>query len=143
MSIPDEVMPLWYSLLTHEPFDASAHPNESKRRLARLLVARFVGEQAAEAAEQHFDRLFREHEAPEDMPEVQLPPGDSVHMPALVRDAFGISASEARRLLAQGGVRVDGEALPADALDVPAARLNGAILQVGKRRFARLSDGRG
>ena len=53
------------------PFDASAHPNESKRRLARLLVARFVGEQAAEAAEQHFDRLFREHEAPEDMPEVQ------------------------------------------------------------------------
>jgi tyrosyl-tRNA synthetase len=139
MSIPDGVMAVWYSLLTREALDPGAHPGEAKRRLARLLVARFHGEDAAGAAEAHFDRVFKQHEAPEDMPEVRLPEGDPVHMPALIRDAFGVSASEARRLLAQGGVKLDGQPLDGALLDVPAARLDGAIVQVGKRRFARLS----
>jgi len=138
MRIPDDVMPLWYALLTHEEFDAAEHPNQAKRRLARTLVARFHDEAAAEAAEAHFDRLFKEHEAPEEMPEVELPGDDPVHMPALIRDAFGISASEARRLLGQGGVKLDGAVLDGGELDVAAERLEGAILQVGKRRFARL-----
>jgi tyrosyl-tRNA synthetase len=142
MSIPDDVMPLWYSLLTHEPFDPGEHPNEAKRRLARLIVAQFHGDDAARGAEAHFDRVFKEREAPEEMPEVELPAGDPVHVPALIRDAFGISASEARRLLSQGGVKLDGDALDGGQLDIPAARLEGAILQVGKRRFARLMRGR-
>jgi tyrosyl-tRNA synthetase len=142
MSIPDDVMPLWYSLLTHEPFDPGEHPNEAKRRLARLIVAQFHGDDAARGAEAHFDRVFKEREAPEEIPEVELPAGDPVHVPALIRDAFGISASEARRLLSQGGVKLDGDALDGGQLDIPAARLEGAILQVGKRRFARLMRGR-
>jgi tyrosyl-tRNA synthetase len=137
MSIPDEVMPVWYSLLVDVPFDQERHPGESKRQLARLIVARFHGEEAAKAAEEHFDRLFREHAAPDEMPEIPLPEGDPVHLPALLRDAFGISASEARRLLSQGGVKLNGEALPADVLDMPAERLDRATVQVGKRRFAR------
>jgi tyrosyl-tRNA synthetase len=139
MSIPDEAMPTYYSLLTHEDFDPSAHPGEEKRRLARILVAQFHGEDVARAAEEHFDRLFRKHELPDDIPLMALPDGDPVHVPALLRDAFGVSGGEARRLIAGGGVRVNGEPLAAGDLDVAAERLDDAILQLGKRRFVRLS----
>jgi tyrosyl-tRNA synthetase len=142
MSIPDEAMPTYYALLTHEPFDPSEHPGQAKRRLARILVSRFHGEGAGEVAEAHFDRLFKEHDVPEDMAEIPLPDGDPVHMPALLRDAFGVTGGEARRLLAGGGVRVNGEQLRADELDVPAERLEGATVQLGKRRFVRLGRGR-
>ncbi len=139
MSIPDDAMPTYYALLTHEAFDAQEHPNQAKRRLARILVGRFWGEEAATAAEEQFDRLFKQHELPDDAPEFPLPAGDQVHVPALLREAFGISGGEARRLLAGGGVRVNGDPLPGDQLDVPAERLRGAMLQIGKRRFVRLS----
>jgi tyrosyl-tRNA synthetase len=141
MSIPDEVMPTWYSLLTHEHFDPTEHPGEAKRRLGRILVARFHGDDAAKAAEEHFDRLFKQHELPDDIPEFPLPEGDRVHLPALLRDAFGISAAEARRLLAAGAVRVNGDPLSAAELDIDADRLEGATVQLGKRRFVRLSRG--
>ena len=138
MSIPDEAMPTYYSLLTHEQFDPGEHPNQAKRRLARILVARFHGHEAAASAEQHFDRLFKQREIPEDVPELPLPGTDPVHLPALLREAFGISGAEARRLLAGGGVKLDGEPLRPDDLDLPTDRLRGAILQLGKRRFVRL-----
>jgi tyrosyl-tRNA synthetase len=141
MSIPDEAMPLYYSLLTHEQFDASEHPNQAKRRLGRILVGRFHGEGSGEAAEEHFDRLFKQHLLPEDVPEFPLPDGDPLHLPALLRDAFGVSGAEARRLLAGGGVKVNGEQLPGDSVDVAADSLKGAILQLGKRRFVHLVDG--
>jgi tyrosyl-tRNA synthetase len=141
MSIPDEVMPTWYSLLTHEQFDPTEHPGEAKRRLGRILAARFHGDDAATAAEEHFDRLFKQHELPDDIPEFPLPEGDRVHLPALLRDAFGISGAEARRLLAAGAVRVGGDTLSATDLDIDAERLKGAIVQMGKRRFVRLSRG--
>jgi tyrosyl-tRNA synthetase len=141
MSIPDEVMPTWYSLLTHERFDPDEHPGEAKRRLGRILVARFHGDEAAKAAEEHFDRLFKQREVPDDIPEFPLPEGDPVHLPALLRDAFGVSGAEARRLLAAGAVRLDGEVLSADDLDIDAERLKAAIVQMGKRRFVRLSRG--
>lgn len=141
MSIPDEAMPTYYSLLTHETFDPDEHPNQAKRRLARVLVARFWGEDAAQAAEEHFDRLFKQHDVPEEVPEFRLPDTDPVHLPAVIREAFGVSGAEARRLLAGGGVRVNGDALAADELDVDADRLRGAILQLGRRRFVRLVDG--
>ena len=138
MSIPDEAMPTYYSLLTHEPFDAGEHPNQAKRRLGRILVGQFYDHEAAQGAEAAFDRLFKQHEIPQDVPGFPLPDGDSIHLPALLRDAFGVSGGEARRLLAGGGVKVDGETLPGEELDVNADRLRGAILQIGKRRFVRL-----
>jgi tyrosyl-tRNA synthetase len=141
MSIPDEVMPTWYSLLTHEQFDPGEHPGEAKRRLGRILVARFHGDDAAKAAEEHFDRLFKQREVPDDIPEFPLPEGDRVHLPALLRDAFGVSGAEARRLLAAGAVRVNGDPLSATDLDIDADRLEGATVQLGKRRFVRLSRG--
>ena len=71
--------------------------------------------------------------------EAVLPAGDPVHLPALIGEVFGVSTSEARRLIAQGGVKVNGAT--ADKLDVPRASLADALLQVGKRQFVRLASG--
>jgi tyrosyl-tRNA synthetase len=137
MRIPDAVMPTYYDLLLGRPLDPSRPPVESKRALAREIVARYHGADAGSDAEAHFDRLHVERELPESIEEAALPGGDPVHIPALVRDHFGLSSSEARRLLAQGGIRLDGEQLGGGDLDLPAARLDGAVLQVGKRRHKR------
>jgi tyrosyl-tRNA synthetase len=138
MRIPDEVMPQYYALLLDDPFDADRHPAESKRHLARSIAERYHDAEAARAAEAHFDRLHVERAAPDEVQEAALPAADPVHLPALIADLFGLSRSEARRLMAQGGVKLDGEPVDGEALDVPASRLDGAILQVGKRRFRRL-----
>jgi tyrosyl-tRNA synthetase len=146
MSVPDAVMPLYYELLLGDEEPPGAAPVEAKRRLARRLVARFHGEDAAEDAEQRFDRVHVQREAPEDMPEVRLDDalenggqaGGTVHMPALIAGAFGITSSEGRRLLQQGGVKLDGESVDGANLDMPREALEGRVLQVGKRRFARL-----
>jgi tyrosyl-tRNA synthetase len=142
MRIPDEAMPDYYRLLLGAEVPAGA-PNEAKRDLARRIVERFHGAGAAGAAEDHFNRLFVQHEAPDEVDEVELTPylgddGGRVHMPLLMAGAFEISSSEARRLIRQGGVKLDGEAIPADSLDIEPDRLDGKILQVGKRRFRRL-----
>ena len=137
MRVPDGVMPVYYELLLDTPFDSSRAPVESKRALARAIVECYHGDGAADEAEAHFDRLHVERALPDDIDEAELPPGDPVHVPALVRDHFGLSTSEARRLLGQGGIRLDGEQLGSDDLDVPASRLEGAVLQVGKRRHKR------
>ena len=137
MRIPDEVMGTYYDLLLDHPLDPSKPAVESKRALAREIVARYYDEDAARDAEAHFDRLHVEHALPDEVEEAPLPDGDPVHLPALIRDHFGVSGAEARRLLAQGGVKLDGEALNGSELDVPADRLDGAVLQLGKRRFKR------
>ena len=144
MSIPDEVMGLYYELLLAEPAPGG-HPAEAKRVLARRLVERFHDSKAAEAAEANFDRLHVEREAPEDVPEVALGEIEAlnakdgeIHLPLLISSVFEVSTSEARRLLQQGGVKVEGETVAAEPLDVPADRLLGKVIQVGKRRFARL-----
>src|SRR4051794_5472889 len=141
MRIPDAVMPVYYDLLLGRPLDPVRPPVESKRALAREIVARYHGEEAAREAEAHFDRLHVERALPDSIEEAELPGDDPVHIPALVRDHFGLSSSEARRLLGQGGIRLDGEQLGAGDLDVPAARLDGAVLQVGKRRHKRFRAG--
>jgi tyrosyl-tRNA synthetase len=142
MSIPDESMPLWYELLLGREAPADLAPRDAKRALARALVARFHGPEAAPAAEAAFDRQFVRHEPPGDMPEVAWQPGGaSVHLPAVLSEAFGISTSEARRMIAQGGVKIDGEPVGDDALEVPAAELDGKVLQLGRRRFARVRLG--
>jgi tyrosyl-tRNA synthetase len=137
MRVPDATMPTYYELLLDEPFDPERPAVESKRALARDIVGRYHGEDAAREAEQHFDRLHVQRALPEEIEEAALPPGETVHLPALLRDHFGVSSSEARRLLTQGGVRLDGEQLGPGDLDVPADRLADAVLQVGKRRHRR------
>jgi tyrosyl-tRNA synthetase len=139
LSIPDRSLGSWYELLlgSEPPDDLDAR--DTKRALARDLVARFHGPEAAEEAERAFDRVHIEHRPPDDMPIVAWPSnGGSVHLPALLAEAFGVSTSEARRSLAQGGVRLDGERLANGSLDVPVAEIDGKVLQLGKRRFARV-----
>jgi len=137
MRIPDSQLEEWWTLVAEWPVPAG-EPMEAKLELARLIVARSHGEDTAREAEEHFTRVVRRHEAPEEVPERPLPAGDPVHLPALLADAFGLSTSEARRLIAQGGVKLDGEAI--SELDVPRTRLAGAVLQAGKRRFVRLNE---
>lgn len=136
MSIPDEVMPQYYDLLLGaEP--EPALPVQQKRALARAIVARFHSEDDATAAEAHFDRLFKSHDVPEDLEDFMFSAnGEDIHVPGLLADAFGMSRSESRRLIEQGGVSLDGEALT--TLDLPANALDGRVLKVGKRRFKRL-----
>ena len=136
MRIPDSQLAEWWTLVAERPVP-DVDPMEAKLELARWIVARSHGEEAAREAEEHFTRVVRHHEAPEDMPERPLPAGDPVHLPALLAAAFGLSTSEARRLIAQGGVKLDGDAV--GELDLPRARLDGAVLQAGKRRFVRLN----
>jgi tyrosyl-tRNA synthetase len=142
MRIPDDVMGTYYELLLAEA-EPDGEPVVAKRALARRIVERFHGAAAAEAAEAHFDKLHVAHEIPDDVPELSLADADGVnggdvHLPALIAGVFGLSSSEARRLIAQGGVKLDGEAVPPESLDLPAGELGGRVLQVGKRRFVRL-----
>jgi tyrosyl-tRNA synthetase len=142
MRVPDEAMPEYFRLLLGAEVPA-VPPNEAKRELARRLVARYHGEDGAAAAEEHFNRLFVEHEVPENLEEATIAPflgtdGGQVHMPRLLGGLFEMSSSEARRLIRQGGVKLDGETIPGDRLDFDSAELDGRVLQVGKRRFRRL-----
>jgi tyrosyl-tRNA synthetase len=137
MRIPDSLLEQWYRLVAQRPVPAG-EPLEAKLALARWIVTRAHGEEAARVAEEHFTRVVREGRAPEEVTEHALPAGDPVHLPALLADAFGMSTSEARRLITQGGVRVADA--PVSELDVPRATLVGAVLQAGKRRFVRVTD---
>ena len=111
---------------------------EAKLALARAIAERSHGPEAAGAAAAHFTRVVREGQAPDDVPDAALPEGDPVHLPALLASAFGLSTSEARRLISQGGVKLNGDAVA--ELDLPRGSLVGATLQAGKRRFARLRE---
>ncbi|MGZ4290378.1 MAG: tyrosine--tRNA ligase [Gaiellaceae bacterium] len=136
MRIPDTQLDEWWTLVAEQPVP-EGDPMEAKLELARFIVARSHGEEAARAAEEHFTRVVRRHEVPEEVPVHPLPAGDPVHLPALLADAFGLSTSEARRLISQGGVKLDGDAV--SELDVSRERLAGAVVQAGKRRFVRLT----
>jgi tyrosyl-tRNA synthetase len=137
MRIPDSQLEEWWTLVAERPVP-EGEPMDAKLALAGFIVARSHGEEAAGDAEEHFTRVVRRGEAPEEVPRHALPAGDPVHLPALLADAFGLSTSEARRLIGQGGVKLDGAAV--HELDVPRARLAGAVLQAGKRRFIRLNE---
>jgi tyrosyl-tRNA synthetase len=139
LSIPDASLDAWYRLLLGSDAPAEVVPRDAKRALARALVARFHDQAAAEAAEAEFDRVFVQHRPPDELPTVTWPAErPDVHVPALLADAFGISTSEARRALAQGGVKLDGEVVGNGTLDLPASAVDGKVLQLGKRRFARV-----
>ena len=137
MRISDDQLEEWYRLVMERPLP-DGDPLEAKLELARFIVRRSWGEEGARAGEDHFTRVVREGGAPEEVPDVALPDGDPVHLPALLVDRMGVaSTSEARRLIQQGGVKVNGA--PAAGLDIGREELVGALLQVGKRRFARLT----
>ena len=139
LRLPDEALETYYRLLLGEPAPGGLAPRDAKRALARALVARFHDPDSAARAEAHFDRLHVERLPPEAIEDATFEPvNGAVHVPALLQALFGLSRSEARRLIEQGGVRVDGEPLSAEQQDLEAARLEGAVLQVGKRRFRRL-----
>jgi tyrosyl-tRNA synthetase len=137
MRVPDEAMPAYHALLLDEPLDESLSPRDAKRAMARAITARYHGEEAAAAAEERFEAVHVRHELPDEIDDFGFnAENGQVHLPALMAEAFGLSRSEARRLLAQGGVKLDGKE-PGD-LDVPAEQLDGVVLQVGRRRFKRL-----
>ena len=147
MSIPDEAMGEWFRLAADYDEEAVArieaglasdeiHPNDAKRELARAVVTLYRGLDEARQAESGFDLVFREGGVPDDLDEVQLPAEDPVAIPGLIRDVFGMSGSEARRMISQGAVRLD-ERVISDQ-EMARADLTGKVLRVGKRRFARL-----
>jgi tyrosyl-tRNA synthetase len=139
MRIPDDLMPQYFRLLLLAEVP-DGEPNQTKRELARRIVERYHDAGAARAAEEHFDRLHVHHELPEEVEEATVSANGEgeLHLPALLADVFGLSRSEARRLIEQGGVKIDGEIVDAGKLDIPVDGLDGAVLQVGKRRHKRL-----
>jgi tyrosyl-tRNA synthetase len=139
LSLPDAAMGGWYELLLGRPPPEELPARDAKHELARRLVERFRSADDAAAAAAHFDRVFVKHAWPDDIEETSFDGSSGiVHLPALIADSFGRSRGDARRLLGQGAVKLDGETLSADDLDVASGRLDGAVLQVGKRGFRRL-----
>ncbi|MEJ7819733.1 MAG: tyrosine--tRNA ligase [Rubrobacteraceae bacterium] len=137
MSIPDHLMPNYYALLLDQPMP-EAEPVQQKRLLARSLVGAFHGGAAIPNAEETFDRVVR-REVPEDVPEVQLPGVSEIWIIDLITLAgFASTNGEARRFVKGNAVRVDGTSIADERLSIPTADLNGKVLQVGKRRYARL-----
>jgi tyrosyl-tRNA synthetase len=139
LSLPDDAMDTWFSLLAVERPPAGTSARDAKHALARALVERFHGPTAAQAAAEQFERVHVQRAAPEEIEELAVAAANgTVHLPAAIADGFGMSRSDARRMLAQGGVKLDGEPLAGEDLDLPRERLDGAVLQVGKRHFRRL-----
>jgi tyrosyl-tRNA synthetase len=134
MRIPDELLESWYRLLLLREPPADLGPRDAKRALARALVERYHGPEAAPTAEAHFDRMAA-RQAPDEVPEASFS-DDPVHLPAVLGDAFGVSRSEVRRQIAQGGVHIGDEVV--EEPDQPADRLDGQVVRMGKRRYVRL-----
>ena len=154
MSIPDNMMVKYFRLASTCDVaeidkieaglaDDSLHPNKVKRALARNIVEAYYTAEAAQVAEEAFDALFKKHELPDDVPEyaADLTPNDEgkVYLAKLLAEAgLAQSAGEARRLIDGGGVKVNGEAVAPKCYNVDPSLLEGAVIQVGKRKFAKL-----
>ncbi len=140
MRLPDASMADWFELLAIERPPEGTSPRDAKAALASALVDRFHGAGSGADAAAQFVSQFAEHELPDGIDRFDCVAADGVvHLPSAIAEAFGISRSEARRLLGQGGVKLDGEPLPAEQLDLPAERLDGAVVQIGRRRFKRFA----
>jgi tyrosyl-tRNA synthetase len=148
MAIPDEAMDDYFRLLpvrsdsTPQASEQSASPRDRKRALGRTLVGWLHGEAQAAAAEGHFDRVFVRHEAPEQIDDAAFETdGGMLHLPGLIAREFGMSRSDARRLIDQGAVTLGRDTLSAGEHDVARERADGQVLKVGRRRFRRLHAG--
>lgn len=136
MSIPDELMPMYYELLTSENMDEikAMHPMSAKKKLAGIMVTRFHGEEAAKAALENFEKVFSKKELPTDMPEFKAE--DGALLSAIIFAAGAAqSKNKARGLIEQGAVRLKGEKVSQDG---PLHFETGDVLQVGKRHFFKL-----
>lgn len=152
MSISDDLMMRYFELVTDTPSDdiehmerglkaGSLHPREAKAKLAHTLVRMYYGEKAAEAAAADFDAVFREGGTPESIQEVTISPEElkdgSIYLPRLLRLTSLVDTnSEARRIIEQGGLRINGEQISDFQNDFQIE--SGSIIQVGKRRFAKV-----
>lgn len=153
MSIPDHLMSQYFELATSLSEvevqgilaglgDGSLHPGDTKRRLGREIVGLYWGNEAAVEAEEAFDQVFKRGENPDEIQEFALPGDDPIFLPGLLRDAGLVkSSSEARRLIAQGAVKIEGATITGETLSRSA--LAGSTVQVGKRRFVKLTADRG
>jgi tyrosyl-tRNA synthetase len=156
MSIPDHLIAKYELLCTdlgpgdHERVvaglgDGSIHPNGEKRRMARAIVDLYHGSGAGAQAEARFDVVHRAHDVPDDVPEVPIPPDaikdGTIWLPRLLT-ATGLAGSngEARRLIEQGGVRIDGAVRSDPDAELTPAELAGAVIQVGRRKFRRIAE---
>jgi tyrosyl-tRNA synthetase len=138
MRLPDEAMAGWFDLLAIPAPPDGTGPRDTKVALAKAIVARFHDAAAADRAEAQFISQFVEHEVPDEVDAFVFESADgSVHLPVVLAEAFGISRSEARRLVEQGGVKIDGEPVDSGELEVSAELLSGAVVQIGRRRFKR------
>lgn len=149
MSIPDELMVKYYRLCTQVAVDeiealesalaaGAEHPNQVKRRLGREIVGIYHGADAAHSAEAAFDRVFKQHQAPVDVPEIEVDLDDEVYVPGLLHELGLVSsAGEGRRMIDQGGVKLEGEPLEPRIYKYARIHIEGRLLQVGKRRYAR------
>lgn len=153
MSIPDKLMPAWYTLLTRESIERietlcnsqTTHPRDAKLALARLIVKNMHDEAAAEAAQQAFLSVFSQKSLPEEMPDatVELTEG-AIPAWALVKSVHSVSGGDARRLLKQGGIKLiqpdthDEFSVDDEKAVLAAEDLEGRVLKVGKRHFYRL-----
>ncbi len=150
MSIPDNMIVRYYRLATRVPLaevdqieaslaSGEGDPNKLKRRLARLIIDNYHGAGKGDEAEAAFNAVFKDHAVPDDVEECAVDLSGDVYLPALLNEVgFTPSGAEGRRLIDGGGVRVDGEPVPAKAYNIPGSRLDGKVLQAGKRRFVRI-----
>jgi len=146
MSIPDELMWRYYELLTDVPLEelsrmkkeveeGKAHPKEVKKRLASIIVAEFHSEEEAKKAEEEFERVFAKKEAPKDLPVFEAVVGE-IWLPGFLRDNKVVpSSSEARRLIKQGAIDINGEKVKEEKLNLTPGEY---VLRIGKKKFIKL-----
>lgn len=153
MSIPDSLMRMYFELITEVPQEeiddmvssvesGTLHPRDMKKRLAFEVTKRFNDEEAARKGEAHFERVFSQKELPEEMEEIKLATKDLTDgkmwvIKLVVMAGFASSNGEARRLVTQGGVRINGEVIDDPGIDLEIE--HDAILQVGKRKFGKIT----
>ena len=149
MSIPDGLTVKYFRLCTSTPVDiidrlekdlvsGVEHPNVAKRRLARDIVSLYHDDDASVLAEDAFDRVFKNHQAPEDVPQIAVDLDEEVYLPGLLQElGLVASASEGRRMIDQGAVKLNGEPLRAGIYRYARTLLLDQLLQVGKRRYVR------
>ena len=150
MSLSDEMMPMYYELCTDVPMDevaaltdsAQTHPREAKKRLAREIITLYHGADAAQAADDEFERVHKEHQVPDDLPEFAVPAelcdaaGHARVTALLVAAKLAPSSGEAKRLILGGGVSLDGDKITDAAATVLVQ--TGQVVKVGRNRFVQL-----
>ncbi len=144
MSIPDSLMENYFTLLTDLPQDqiatltdpAQTHPKQAKVQLGKMIVAQYYHAEAGDAAAVEFDRVFKQHDVPTDMPQIELPAAAIGIVELICTAGFADSRGAAKRLVKQGGVSIDGEKIASPDAEVEPA--DGLILKVGKRKFGQL-----